>query len=284
MSADTFRDIPIDSVRGYWDRRPCNLRHSPRAVGTKEYFDEVEARKYFVEPHIPRFAQFERWRGKQVLEIGCGIGTDTTNFARAGAQVTAVDLSEQSQALAKQRAQVFGLQDRIRFYAGNAEQLSTFVPLEPYDLIYSFGVIHHTPHPQRVIEQLRHYVHPGTTVKLMVYHRHSWKVFWILMTYGKGQFWRLPELVATYSEAETGCPVTYSYTPGEARELVERCGARVTETFVDHIFPYRIPDYVQYRYVKVWYFRRLPQPVFRWLEQRFGWHLCVTAQVPGRGA
>ena len=280
MSANIFRDTPIDSVRGYWDRRPCNLRHSPQAVGTREYFDEVEARKYFVEPHIPRFAEFDRWRGKKVLEIGCGIGTDTINFARAGAQVTAVDLSEKSQALAKQRAQVFGVQDRIRFYAGNAEQLSTFVPVEPYDLVYSFGVIHHTPQPERVMEQLRPYVHPGSTVKVMVYHRHSWKVLWILLTYGKGQFWRLPELVATYSEAETGCPVTYAYTPGEARELVERCGARVTDSFVDHIFPYRIPDYVQYRYVKVWYFRWLPTPVFRSLEQRLGWHLCVTAQVP----
>jgi len=54
-------------------------------VGTREYFDEVEARKYFVEPHIPRFAEFERWQGKKVLEIGCGIGPDTVTLARQGA-------------------------------------------------------------------------------------------------------------------------------------------------------------------------------------------------------
>ena len=81
-----FSQITVDAVRNYWDRRPCNIRHSPKRVGTREYFDEVETRKYFVEPHIPRFAQFERWRGKKVLEIGCGIGTDTTNFARHGAR------------------------------------------------------------------------------------------------------------------------------------------------------------------------------------------------------
>jgi len=69
-------------------------------VGTKQYFDEVEARKYFVEYHIPGFAKFARWRGKKVLEIGCGIGTDTINFARAGAQVTTVDLSGKSMELA----------------------------------------------------------------------------------------------------------------------------------------------------------------------------------------
>jgi 2-polyprenyl-3-methyl-5-hydroxy-6-metoxy-1,4-benzoquinol methylase len=104
----------------------------------------VEARKYFVEYHIPAFAEFERWRGKRVLEIGFGIGTDTINFARAGAQVTAVDLSEKSVELARKRATVFGLEDCIRFRTGNAEQLSSFVPLEPYDLIYSWCNSSHT--------------------------------------------------------------------------------------------------------------------------------------------
>src|SRR5436190_5472509 len=108
MSA--FQRILIDQVKGYWDQRPCNIRHSTKPVGTKEYFDEVEARKYFVEPHIPGFAQFEQWRGKKVLEIGCGIGTDTINFARHGAQITAVDLSTESLKIAAQRAKVFDLE------------------------------------------------------------------------------------------------------------------------------------------------------------------------------
>jgi ubiquinone/menaquinone biosynthesis C-methylase UbiE len=274
-----FSQITVDQVRSYWDRRPCNIRHSPKPVGTREYFDEVEARKYFVEPHIPRFAEFERWRGKKVLEIGCGIGTDTVNFARHGAMVTAVDLSPQSLDLARRRVEVYGLQQNVHFYSGSAEELTSFVPVEPYDLIYSFGVIHHTPHPERVLEQMRRYAKPGATVKIMVYHRRAWKVFEILMGYGKGQFWRLKELVAEHSEAQTGCPVTYTYTRDEGRRLVESSGFRSSNIFVDHIFPYRIPEYVKYEYMKSWPWSWTPQPLFRWMERHFGWHLCLTAEA-----
>src|SRR5258707_12064858 len=143
-----FSQITVEQVRNYWDQRPCNIRHSTKPVGTREYFDEVEERKYFVEPHIPRFAQFEQWRGKKVLEIGCGIGTDSINFARAGADLTVVDISQASLDLCRQRFDVFGL--KARFYVANAEELSTVVPVEDYDLIYSFGVIHHTPNPGAV--------------------------------------------------------------------------------------------------------------------------------------
>jgi 2-polyprenyl-3-methyl-5-hydroxy-6-metoxy-1,4-benzoquinol methylase len=274
-----FSDVEISRVRDYWNARPCNIRHSPALLGTKEYFDEVEARKYFVEYHIPAFAEFQRWHGKRVLDIGCGIGTDTINFARAGAQVTAVDLSDKSIDLARKRAAVFGSEDEIQFRLGNVEQLSSFVPVEPYDLIYSFGVIHHTPHPDLVLDQLRQFTQPGTTVKIMVYHRRSYKVAWILVTEGKGKFWKLAELVAKNSEAQTGCPVTYTYTRKEGRALLERHGFRVQKVEVDHIFPYRIPDYVQYRYVKEWYLRWMPTAAFRAMERRLGWHLLLTAEV-----
>lgn len=275
-----FEQTPVQHVQNYWNSRPCNIRHSTKPVGSREYFDEVEARKHFVEPHIPGFAEFDRWNGKKVLEIGSGIGTAMINFARSGAQVTAVDLSDKSLELAKQRAQVYGLEDQISFYQANAEELSQSVPVDTYDLVYSFGVIHHTPHPEKVIEQIRHYVKPGSTVKIMVYYRYSWKVLWILMTYGKGQFWRLNELVATYSEAQEGCPVTYIYSKPEAKALLS--GFEIVDMQVDHIFPYYIPDYKQYKYTKEWYFRWMPQPLFRWLEQHFGWHLCITARVPNQ--
>jgi len=272
----SFNRVPIELVKEYWNRRPCNIRHSSAEVGTKEYFDQVEKRKYFVEPHIPRFADFEKWKGKRVLEIGCGIGTDTINFARAGAKVTAVEISDVSLDIARKRASVYGLQDRIDFILADAEKLNQKLPPQPFDLIYSFGVLHHTPNPEEAFKQLRAYAHSGTVAKIMLYHKLSWKVLWILLKYGKCRFWKINEIIARNSEAQTGCPVTYTYTKKEAIKLLENIGFKVVEVKVEHIFPYRIKDYINYRYVKVWYFRIMPESVFHWLESKFGWHLCIT--------
>jgi ubiquinone/menaquinone biosynthesis C-methylase UbiE len=268
----------IDAVRRFWDARPCNIRHSPRPVGSREYFDEVEARKYFVEPHIPRFAEFERWRGLRVLEVGCGIGTDTMSFARHGASVTAVDLSERSLEVARRRAEVLGLGDRVRFYCADAERLTDVVPVEPYDLIYSFGVIHHTVNPGHALDQLRRYAGPHTTLKVMVYHAYASKVFWIVLRHGRGRLWRLSELVTRYSEAQEGCPITFVYSPASVRRLLAEHGFTTTALTVEHIFPYCVTDYRNYRYVRTWYLRWMPRGMFHWLEHRLGWHLCVTAR------
>jgi 2-polyprenyl-3-methyl-5-hydroxy-6-metoxy-1,4-benzoquinol methylase len=276
---DTESPPSIADVQRYWDARPCNIRHSQKPVGSREYFDEVEARKYFVEPHIPRFAEFERWQGKRVLEVGCGIGTDSINFARAGAELTAVDLSGESLRIAEQRANVMGVADRITFVQANAEELTQAVSGGPYDLIYSFGVIHHTPQPDRALAEMRRLAAPGGTLKLMVYHRRSWKVAAIAVTQGRGRFWQTAELVARHSEAQTGCPVTYTYTRRGGREFVERAGFGGAEVSVDHVFPYRVRDYVQYHYVKEPYFRWMPEPLFRAFERRFGWHLLITARA-----
>ena len=99
----------MDKIIEYWDRQPCNIKHSLRDVGTKEYFEDVEHRKYFVEPHIPKFAEFSKWSGKKVLEIGCGIGTDAVNFSKNGAEYTGVELSNASLELTKKRFDVFQL-------------------------------------------------------------------------------------------------------------------------------------------------------------------------------
>jgi len=145
-----------EDVKKYWDERPCNASSSKKEKLSKEYFEETEIKKYITEPHIPEFAEFSKWKGKRVLEIGCGIGIDTINFAKNGAFVTAMELSEESVKIAKKRAELCGVADKIRFYSGNAEELSKFVPIEKYDLIYSFGVIHHSENPEKIHGRKKH--------------------------------------------------------------------------------------------------------------------------------
>lgn len=270
-----FAQVPIEEVAAFWDARPCNIRHSPRQVGTREYFDEVEARKYRVEPHIPRFADFARWGSHTVLELGCGIGTDTVSFARCGARVTAVDISQRSLDLARRRVEVYGLAHRVRFVRADIEHLDAALAVEPYDLVYAFGVLHHTPRPERAVAQIGRYVRAGSTLKLMLYHRRSWKVLGILLRHPVGALLAPDALIARHSEAAAGSPVTYTYTPRDVRRLLS--AFRIEDLFVDHIFPYRVADYVRHRYTRAWHARMMPAPLFRWLERRLGWHLCVTA-------
>ncbi|GAB1489329.1 hypothetical protein MASR2M8_17820 [Opitutaceae bacterium] len=252
----------LDHVRDYWNRRPCNLRHGTAPVGTREYFDQVEARKYMVEPHIPGFSEFEKWKGKKVLEIGCGLGTAAVSFAKAGADYTAIELSDESLKLARQRFEVYGLKGR--FFSGNAEDLSKVLPVETYDLVYSFGVIHHSPYPEKIVAEVRKFMGPHSEFRLMLYAKNSWKN--IMIESGFDQ-----------PEAQSGCPIAFTYTHDEVRALLK--GYDVIEIRQEHIFPYVIEKYVKYEYELQPWFKAMPREMFRALEKSLGWHTLITARL-----
>jgi SAM-dependent methyltransferase len=279
MSSDSaFAQVPIEKVQAFWNARPCNIRHSPKPVGTKEYFDEVEKRKYFVESHIPGFADFPKWRGKKVLEVGCGIGTDTINFARNGAAVTVVELSDESMKVAQQRAKLFGLADKITFISGNAEQLPRLMPPQKFDLVYSFGVIHHSPQPQTIVQHIRNnYMGPQSELRLMVYAKACYKLFWIMKEENVWDMGRADELVARNSEAQSGCPVTYSYTFADARRLL--AGFDILDMRKAHIFTWDIPTYKKYEYKKDPAWAGVSDEQLTELEKELGWHLLITAKL-----
>jgi ubiquinone/menaquinone biosynthesis C-methylase UbiE len=252
----------ISDVKQFWNTRPCNIRHSDLPVGTREYFDEVESKKFKAEPHIPAFCEFDRWRGQRVLEIGSGIGTMAVNFARAGADYTGVELSDVSLDLTRRRFEVYG--HTGQFYQGNAEELRTFVPIEEYDLVFTWGVIHHSPRPDRIIKQARSYMRPGTTLKVMVYAAHSWKNYMI-------------EAGLDQPEAQYGCPIAKTYTQHELQNMI---GAEFTDITIsqDHIFPYQIEPYKQGQYIRQPWFDTMPPEMFATLERHLGWHLMLTAR------
>src|SRR5262249_34957422 len=149
------------------------------------------------------------------------------------------------------------------------------VPPEPYDLVYSFGVIHHSPHPRRIVEHLRQYVTPASELRLMVYARVSYKLFWIMKEEGIWDMSRIDELIARNSEAQTGCPVTYTYTEDTARQLLE--GYRVLDVRKAHIFTWDVAEYRQYRYQKAAEWANVGDDELAALEKELGWHLLIRA-------
>lgn len=245
-------------VRDYWDSRPCNIRHSDLEVGTREYFDEVEKKKYFVEPHIPIFAEFEKWRGKKVLEIGCGIGTDAVQFARAGADYTGIDISEVSVNLARKRFEVYGLNGT--FYVSAVESLRG--PWD-FDLVYAFGSIHHCLDPDGVVDMVYENMRHGSEFRLMLYATNSYKRAMI-----HGGF--------EQCEAQGGCPVVHTFTNAQARSLLSRF--QILSITQDHIFPFNVSKYVKHKYELLPWFACMPADVFAALQRELGWHMLIKCK------
>jgi len=264
-------------VRQYWNNRPCNIRHSHKPCGTKEYFDEVESKKYFVEPHIPTFAEFDKWKGKKVLEIGCGIGTDSINFARHGAELTIVEMSEVSLELCKKRFKIFNL--KADFYHCDVEKMSSFLPLQNFDLIYSFGVLHHTSNPEKAFEEISKYMGSNTELRIMVYSKISWKLFWLMIENSHKRLSTKDELVRHYSEAQSGCPVTFTYTFSEIKELLKQFDIQITQIYKDHIFCWDIELYKLGIYQKDEYWKDVDEDTFSEFCQCLGWHTMVVGHL-----
>jgi len=147
-----------EKIQDYWNQQPCNIRHSQQPMGSEAYFEEVTARRYRVEPHILDFAQFHRWQGKKVLEIGCGIGTDAEQFVRHGAEYTGIDISDTSLQICRDRFKTLDLHGQ--FFNVNLLDID-HMDLGKFDLVYSYGVIHHSPNIAQHIQEIHSLVAPG---------------------------------------------------------------------------------------------------------------------------
>src|SRR6478735_1265247 len=159
-----------ERVRAFWQAHPCGTKFSDAEMGTPEFFERVEAHRYEKEWHIPEAAGFAGTRGLRVLEIGCGLGTDGAQFAKAGADYTGVDLTQAAIDLARTRFEVSGLKGEFR--VADAENLD-FAD-DTFDLVYSHGVLHHTPDTARAIAEVHRVLKPGGRAVVMLYHRGSY--------------------------------------------------------------------------------------------------------------
>src|SRR2546423_9173820 len=160
----------ITEVRAFWNANPYQSRLSQEAE-RRRYFDEISRKRFQGrEWHIPIIAKFDSFRGKNVLEIGCGVGTDGIEFAKNGANYIGVDLTPKSVELTRERFEVFGVPGQ--FEVANAEKGLPF-PDASVDHVYSFGVIHHSPAPERIAGEIYRVLRKGGTFTVMLYNRSS---------------------------------------------------------------------------------------------------------------
>jgi ubiquinone/menaquinone biosynthesis C-methylase UbiE len=146
------------------------VKFADAAPGTRRFYELVEEHRYTSEWHIPVAANFVSARGLRVLEIGCGLGTDGAQFAKAGADYTGVDLTEAAVDLARKRFELFDLSGK--FQTADAENLD-FAD-ESFDVVYSHGVLHHTPETEKAIKEIHRVLRPGGRAMVMLYHRGSY--------------------------------------------------------------------------------------------------------------
>ena len=159
-----------ERVRAFWQTHPCGTKFSDAEIGTREFFASLEAHRYRKEWHIPIAANFAATRGLKVLEIGCGIGTDGAQFAKAGADYTGIDLTAAAIELARKRFALSNLKGEFR--VSDAEDLD--FDNESFDLVYSHGVLHHTPDIEAALREIHRVLKPGGRAIVMLYHRGSY--------------------------------------------------------------------------------------------------------------
>lgn len=226
------RCLPLDgekqAVHDFWDRSSCGEELYLQGRGAEHYRQQAETR-YRLEPFIADFAEFENWAGKHVLEIGVGLGADHQQFAKGGALCSGVDLTARAVEHTRERFTALGLVSDIR--VADAENL----PFADgaFDLVYSWGVLHHSPQTSKAVSEVLRVLRPGGTAKVMIYHKYSFVGFMLWVRYALLQgrlLTSLGEIYARYLES----PGTKAYTIAEARELFRGFARVEIETVLTH--------------------------------------------------
>ena len=289
----------VEQVRDFWNANPCQATLSS-SRDRRRYFQEISKRRYSGrDSHVPTIAKFDSFRGKDVLEIGCGIATDGLEFARNGAHYVGVDLTPHSIELAKERFDLFGVPGR--FEIANAENGLPFAD-GSFDHVYSFGVIHHSPAPEKIAEEIRRVLRKGGTFTVMLYNKRSINYYIEILFLRRLLRWCLlpsfmPRLIASVTGfdqwkleghrkilKEKGriskedwismntdgpyCPLARVYNKQEATKLFKDFGSlrqEVWEFNVEH-----------------WSFvgRAIPKSLALWLGRHWGWHRMIYGAKP----
>jgi SAM-dependent methyltransferase len=219
---------PKQDVREFWNAASCGEELFLPSLDAEGYRAEAETR-YDLEPYILPFAGFEDARGKRVLEIGVGLGSDHQRFAEAGAELSGIDLTDRAIDHTRRRLTLFGLTSALA--VGDAENL-TFAD-DTFDIVYSWGVLHHSPDTPRAIREVHRVLRPGGEARIMIYYKWSIIGLMLWLRYGilRGRPWMSLETVYDrYLES----PGTKAYSYAEARKLFAQFSKVEIDTVLTH--------------------------------------------------
>jgi SAM-dependent methyltransferase len=258
-------------AREQWSQDPCGAEYDrEHELGTRDFFDAVEHHRYTeYAPWMPRLMGFENFRGARLLEVGCGMGSDLLQFSRGGARCIGIDLTPRSVEITRHR---FRLYD-----AGGAFMISDGEHLpfgeESFDVVYSNGVLHHTPDTAGAIREIHRVLKPGGTAKIMLYHRNSLN-YWFEVVLRRGilgaEFLRgrsaeeIMSRVIEYSDHEAR-PLVKVYSRKQARDLFS-------------LFKDVTVDVEQLTRAELRFLAPLvSESMLDGLRRRIGWNVIVTA-------
>ncbi len=259
-------------AREQWTGDPAGAVYGrEHEFGTREFFDEVERHRYQeYAPWMPGVMGFNNFAGARLLEVGCGMGTDLLQFARGGAHVTGVDLTPRSIQISRKHFDLYGAQGD--FAISDAESLS-FAD-ESFEVVYSNGVLHHTPDTEGAVREIHRVLRPGGLARVMLYHRGSLG-YWgeVIVRYGilKGELLRgksPADIMGKYVEYNEGGgnPLVKVYSRSEARRLF----SKFREVTV-RVAQLTRPEFYFLGGV-------IPERLFQRLSRGIGWNVIVSAR------
>lgn len=259
-------------VADFWDAEPCGTRY----LGEKSEFEAHARARYQLEPHIFDFAGFAPARGLRVLEIGVGMGADYEQWLQAGAVATGVELSAVSLQRVRRRCELAGLVPDLRL--ADAENLP-FAP-NSFDIVYSYGVMHHSPETAKCLNEAWRVLKPGGEARIMLYHHVSLTgiMLWLLFGIWRGQSIRQ----SVYENLES--PGTKTFTRSEVFELMRDFeNVSIDQVFSPGDLLLHRPSQKFRRPAYRFLWKLFPRKLLRICLRKWGLFLLIKAQKPSVG-
>jgi ubiquinone/menaquinone biosynthesis C-methylase UbiE len=260
---------PKNEVREFWNSDPCGTRYLAGGMD----FEAHANTRYALEPHIPQFAQFASARGLKVLEIGVGIGADYLEWLKAEAQATGVDISAVSMERARVRCALAGYKPELQ--VADAEHLP-FAD-ESFDVVYSYGVMHHSPDTSQCLQEALRVLKPGGKARIMLYHHPSLTGAMLWLRYGVLRGKSLRESVYEHLES----PGTKTYTEAETLSLMkEFVDVEMRQVFSpgDLLLHHPSRRFQSFLYHLAW--KLYPRSLVRKFGRRWALFLLISATKP----